>query len=70
MANFGTNSISEEWRYPVADLIVSPERAAWIMQRYPETDTGRPGVLVTDGHRHVRNADVGPIDPEIELDVN
>jgi hypothetical protein len=33
MANFGTNSISEEWRYPVADLVVSPERAAWIMAR-------------------------------------
>jgi hypothetical protein len=26
-------------------LIVDPERAAWILQTYPPTDLGRPGVL-------------------------
>jgi hypothetical protein len=26
-------------------LIVSPERAAWILQNYPPTDLGRPGIL-------------------------
>jgi hypothetical protein len=67
MANFGSNSISEEWRYPVADLIVSPERAAWIVARYPETDMGRPGVFA-DSHRRagqVRIPDVG-----VDLDRN
>ena len=29
-------------------LIVSEERAAWILERYPPTETGRPMILATE----------------------
>jgi hypothetical protein len=68
MSNFGSNSISELWRYPVADLIVSPERAAWIMAVYPPNDMGRPGVLAHSPRgESVRIADDGPLD-EVEIE--
>lgn len=30
------------------DLVVSPERARWIQERYPESDVGRPGILFSE----------------------
>ena len=40
-----------EWKrledLALAELIVSPARAAWILARYPPEQTGRPGILAT-----------------------
>jgi hypothetical protein len=35
-------------------LVVSPERAAWILERYPPTETGRPMILATEYHARSR----------------
>jgi hypothetical protein len=43
----------------LAELIVSPERAAWIMATYPPEETGRPGILVP----HV------PGEKQVQLDI-
>jgi hypothetical protein len=71
MSDFGSIADSIElWRFPVADLVVSAERAKWIMAVYPPEDTGRPGVFAADSHRGagaVRIADVAPLD-EVEID--
>jgi hypothetical protein len=63
MSIFGSNSISEEWRYPVADLVVSPERAKWIEERYPFSDVGRPGIIGASG---IRNTDAAVPMEEVE----
>lgn len=42
------NGPSARGHSDLTSLIVSPERLAWILARYPETDTGRPGILATD----------------------
>jgi hypothetical protein len=57
----------------LAELIVSPERAAWICRRYPESDSGRPGIIHTDSRDRgnapkIRKADVELDDPA-DLDV-
>ena len=40
----------EEWRRldleNLAPLIVSPERSAWIQERYPLSEMGQPGIIV------------------------
>ena len=41
----------ERWKHPLSELVVSPERAAWIQLRYPESDQGRPGILHTETQR-------------------
>ena len=38
-------TVLQHWQHPLAELIVTPERAAWIQERYPPTDSGRPGIL-------------------------
>jgi hypothetical protein len=50
----------ESWLVGCSDLVVSPERAAWIQSIYPETDVGRPGILAIDSKtkkQPVRNLD-------------
>jgi hypothetical protein len=54
----------ESWLVGCADLIVSEERAAWIMARYPETDMGRPILFAPDTRR---GDDRVPLD-EIEVE--
>lgn len=54
----------------LAELIVSPERAAWILRRYPPQEMGRPGIIHTDSHDRgseakIRKADA---DPEPTID--
>ena len=38
-----------DWRHllslSLAGLVVSPERTAWILARYPPTEMGRPGIM-------------------------
>jgi len=41
----------ERWKHPLAELVVTPERAAWIQERYPPSDQGRPGILHTEAQR-------------------
>jgi hypothetical protein len=38
----------------LAHLVVSPERAAWILERYPPNETGRPMILATEYHARSR----------------
>jgi hypothetical protein len=50
------------WRQlgdPLAALVVSPERAAWIEARYPYSDQGRPGIICPEErtHKEVRATD-------------
>ena len=33
------------------DFVVSEARAAWILERYPPSDIGRPGILVVSNKR-------------------
>lgn len=35
-------------------LVVSEERAAWILERYPPTETGRPMILHSEYHTRSR----------------
>jgi hypothetical protein len=62
----------QSWLVGCSDLIVSPERAAWIAERYPETDTGRP-ILFAPTRRGDDRTDVAPLaeiedeDGELEL---
>lgn len=35
-------------------LIVSDERASWILERYPPTETGRPMILHSEYHTRSR----------------
>ena len=53
----------------LAELIVSPERAAWLCRRYPESDSGRPGIIHSDprdrGSKRVRETDDDPVDVEV-----
>jgi|HubBroStandDraft_2_1064218.scaffolds.fasta_scaffold471031_3 hypothetical protein len=48
------------WRSPLAALIVSPERAAWIMETYPPEQMGRPGIL----HRELRGTKIRKTDAD------
>jgi hypothetical protein len=41
----------QRWQHPLAELVVTPERAAWILERYPPSDQGRPGILHTETQR-------------------
>jgi hypothetical protein len=63
---------AEEWARLTTEalsrLIVSDDRRDFILERYPPSDTGRPGVLHTTPRgekRHVREMDV---DPPVEAD--
>jgi hypothetical protein len=51
----------ELWRTPVMDCIVTdPARLAFIFSRYPETEQGRPGIIVAPGtgsKLKIRNTD-------------
>ena len=68
----------QSWLVGCSDLIVSPERAAWIAERYPETDTGRPILFAPDTRRgddRIRITDIASLsldgdeieDGELEL---
>jgi hypothetical protein len=35
----------------LVDFVVSEARAAWILERYPPSDIGRPGILVVSNKR-------------------
>jgi hypothetical protein len=57
--------VAQEWRRltveALAALIVSDERRDWILERYPPTDMGRPGLIhnTPRGEKHtaVRETD-------------
>ena len=50
-----------EWgllsRASLATLIVSDERAAWILSTYPPEETGRPGIIVAQERKRVHKAE-------------
>jgi hypothetical protein len=57
-----TSEQAREWRRlgdPLAALVVSPARRDWILERYPYSDQGRPGILCAEQrtHKEVRAAD-------------
>jgi len=41
----------------LAALIVSDERRDWILERYPPTDIGRPGIVHVEKRKAVRKLD-------------
>ena len=47
-----------EWgllsRASLAALVVSEERQAWILETYPPEETGRPGILVAQERKRIR----------------
>jgi hypothetical protein len=49
-------------------LIVSPERAAWILQTYPPTDLGRPGILSNDPKSQLDLSSFWTVDRQQERD--
>lgn len=48
------------WASVLAELVVSPERAAWIEARYPFSDVGRPGILYVEPKGSKRRAKDAP----------
>jgi hypothetical protein len=45
------SSVPERAKFALANLIVSPDRTKWILERYPENEYGRPGVLHVEAAR-------------------
>lgn len=45
-------SAMEGWKHPLADLIVTPERAAEIQKQQPFEDTGRPLLFAPSEKKH------------------
>ncbi len=49
-------TVLQHWQHSLAMLIVSEERARWIQERYPPTDSGRPGILHCEPQRKTSRA--------------
>ena len=61
----------EAWLVGCSDLIVSDERAAWILETYPPSDQGRPGIIATDSRGdRVRISDASvDLDEDVESEL-
>jgi hypothetical protein len=66
---------SREWKYlgdlALGELIVSDARRDWILQRYPPSDQGRPGLLCVHepkrrGPRAKKEPDVEPAEIDLQ----